>query len=183
MTKTSETRTRAAADLAAQISAETETAHGLALALEILTAAGDDTPAGLYNAAKRRTEAAAVLQALCAQLDRMQTAADQLEEITVQLVQPISRAEICADCKSSKEKCALCFVRKSLLAEDQPGDQSGAGYQLDSGEALADFARRVQQMPLDQLDALTDQPGALSPADQISAAEQKRRTRKGGAAQ
>lgn len=162
MTKTSETRTRAAADLAAQISAETETAHGLALALEILTAAGDDTPAGLYNAQKRRTEAAAVLQALCAQLDRMQTAADQLEEITVQLVQPISRAE---------------------LAADQPGDQSGAGYQLDSGEALADFARRVQQMPLDQLDALTDQPGALSPADQISAAEQKRRTRKGGAAQ
>lgn len=158
MTKTSETR--AAADLAAQISAETETAHGLALALEILTAAGDDTPAGLYNAQKRRTEAAAVLQALCAQLDRMQTAADQLEEITVQLVQPISRAELAAD-------------------------QSGAGYKLDSGEALADFARRVQQMPLDQLDALTDQPGALSPADQISAAEQKRssRTRKGGAAQ
>lgn len=158
MTKTSETR--AAADLAAQISAETETAHGLALALEILTAAGDDTPAGLYNAQKRRTEAAAVLQALCAQLDRMQTKADQLEEITVQLVQPISRAELAAD-------------------------QTGAGYQLDSGEALADFARRVQQMPLDQLDALTDQPGALSPADQISAAEQKRsrRTRKGGAAQ
>jgi hypothetical protein len=158
MTKTNETRTRAAADLAAQISAETETAHGLALALEILTAAGDATPAGLYNAQNRRTEAAAVLQALCAQLDRMQTAADQLEEITVQLVQPISRAEICADCKSSKENCALCVVHKLQLAEDQPGDQ---------------------------LDALTDQPGALSPADQISAAEQKRssRTRKGGAAQ
>lgn len=147
MTKTSETRTRAAADLAAQISAETETAHGLALALEILTAAGDDTPAGLYNAQNRRTEAAAVLQALCAQLDRMQTAADQLEEITVQLVQPISRAELAAD-------------------------QTGAGYQLDSGEALADFARRVQQLTPEQLDQISDGSGAALP-DQ---------TGKGGAA-
>lgn len=83
MTKTE--ATRRAADLAAQISADNETAHGLALALETLTAAGDESPAGRYNAAARRAQADAVLQALADQLDRMQAAADQLDELTAQL--------------------------------------------------------------------------------------------------
>lgn len=86
MTKTE--ATRRAADLAAQISAENETAYGLALALETLTVAGDETPAERYNAAARRAQADAVLLALADRLDRMQAVADQLEEITMQLAQP-----------------------------------------------------------------------------------------------
>lgn len=86
MTKTE--ATRRAADLAAQISADNETAHGLALALETLTAAGDLTEAGAHNAAVNRPQAAAVLQALADQLDRMQRAADQLETLTTAAVQP-----------------------------------------------------------------------------------------------
>ena len=73
MTKTTRP---SAAELAAQI----ETARGLVLALETLTAAGDYSRAGVHNAAARRPQADAVLQALADQLERMQAAADQLEE-------------------------------------------------------------------------------------------------------
>ena len=73
MTKTTRP---SAAELAAQI----ETARGLVLALETLTAAGDYSRAGVHNAAARRPQADAVLQALADQLCRMQDAADQLDE-------------------------------------------------------------------------------------------------------
>ena len=80
MTKTE--TTRRAADLAAQIGADNAQAHGLALALETLTEPEH------YNAAERRVQANAVLLALADHLDRMQAAADQLEEITRELAQP-----------------------------------------------------------------------------------------------
>lgn len=156
MTKT--TRTTSAAELAAQI----ETARGLVLALETLTAAGDYSPAGVHNAAARRPQADAVLQALADQLDQMQAAADQLDEAEAARLSP-------ADDQSGAALCAQDADQRS--GEALP-DQSGSGYTLDSGEPLADFARRVQRLDADQL-------------DQLEAAEQKRsrRTRKGGAAQ
>lgn len=129
MTKTE--ATRRAAGLAAQISADNETAHGLALALETLTAAGDETPAGRYNAAARRAQADAVLQALADQLDRMQAAADQLEEITMQLAQPGRLSP--ADDQSGAALCAaICPHRMPPEQLDQISgaalpDQTGAG--------------------------------------------------------
>lgn len=68
-----------AAELAQQLAAQIETARGLVLALETLTAAGDYSPAGAHNAAAHRPQAEAVLQALADQLDRMQAAADEAE--------------------------------------------------------------------------------------------------------
>ena len=119
MTKTE--ATRRAADLAAQISADNETAHGLALALETLTAAGDESPAGRYNAAARRAQADAVLQALADQLERMQAAADQLEEITMQLAQPRLSP---ADDQSGAALCAQDADQRSGAALP---DQTGKG--------------------------------------------------------
>lgn len=158
MTKTR--TTTAAADLAQQLAAQTETARGLALALETLTAAGDLTEAGAHNAAANRPQAAAVLQALADQLDRMQRAADQLETLTTAAAQPGRLSP--ADDQSGAALCA------------QDADQtSAAAYTLDSGETLADFARRVQQLTPEQLDQISDGSGAALP-DQ---------TGKGGAAQ
>ena len=171
MTKTSETRTRAAADLAQQLAAQTETARGLALALETLTAAGDLTEAGAHNAAANRPQAAAVLQALADQLDRMQRAADQLETLTTAAAQPTVQQR-----REAAERARLSPADDqsgaALCAQD--ADQtSAAAYTLDSGETLADFARRVQQLTPEQLDQISDGSGAALP-DQ---------TGKGGAAQ
>ena len=169
MTKTR--TTTAAADLAQQLAAQTETARGLALALETLTAAGDLTEAGAHNAAANRPQAAAVLQALADQLDRMQRAADQLETITTAAAQPTVQQR-----REAAERARLSPADgqsgAALCAQD--ADQtSAAAYTLDSGEALADFARRVQKLTPEQLDQISDGSGAALP-DQTGA---------GGAAQ
>ena len=84
---TNQNRTTAAAELAMQLDAQTETARGLVLALERLTLAGQnlDTEARRHDLAANHDAAGAVLQALADHLDRMQAAADQLDELTAQI--------------------------------------------------------------------------------------------------
>ena len=120
MTKTR--TTTAAADLAAQISAQTETARGLALALETLTAAGDLSEAGAHNAAAKRPQAAAVLQALADQLDRMQRAADQLEELTTAAAQPTVRQR-----REAAERARLSPADQGAALCAQDPDQNDDG--------------------------------------------------------
>lgn len=83
---TKQNRTTAADDLALEISAKIETARGLVLALENLTFASQElTETQKYNLVVNHFATGSVLQALSDELDLMQAAADQLEDLTTQL--------------------------------------------------------------------------------------------------
>lgn len=141
--------TTAAADHAAYLAgvlpAQIETASGLVEALDILTLAGQtlDTDAKRHNLAVYHNAAGAVLDALRDRLETMQAQADKLDELATAILSPIRNA-------------ALFPTRETDSGAD--ADQIGAGYTLENGEALADFARRAQRLSVDELDKLSSEP-------------------------
>lgn len=142
-----------------EISMLAERAGGLLEALDIV--AGDNlgvTGEAVFWALRETVQ---TLEALTEKLDAEAGADRKPQHLTSE-----GRKQIALDCADIldglAEKLAGIPSRRPAPADDQ-----SAGYVLDDGEPLAEFARRAQKMTPEQLDKISD--------DQTDAAQPPRR--------